>query len=613
MMSGLRSSRLLSGEFPLWLRLAIILAVALVLRASAGYAGVPSVDDFCYLPLAWARLDPTLFVRDDLLRGFMVHVPLWPPLVLVLQKTIGLAPGLFLLTWFLSVATVAAAWRIYRAVGGAGWLFPMAAMLVFAGRFVGIGRGEYGGAFGDQFHMQWLALCLLLWTFERFLQGSSAAAGILLGATFYAHPVVAIHGALTLLVASLLRGRRGIRPLLSISTISFVLAAPLLTMLVREWLVSSGVKPICDVAKDGYLFRTPQEYSIRWESPLSLALMMLLVVVGFLSFLLPARGQIDRKPAPDWARKDLAGVCAGLLLLFASAVVVHGDLLPAEWLANAAWPFQLHLSRSSPLLLTMAALALVSVFDGAVSEDALSGASAISSLRLFWLALMLTFAFLLVVQVKWSPLLALLFAASLSARLAELARWRQATAALMLALGVFAGVDAVRSAKLETPLEAEKRTLFSWGAAQTAKDALFITPPGLEEFRYYTRRSQYVDFKIFPASRNSLICEWRRRIDLVAAPDKQSLENRGWDGIIYWDRSYAVANTPARIAALLLETHADYLVYDRYGLQVPPFLDVVDTPDDRLRIAYENSRFRVYRLSELAKTLTSVSPSGFAQ
>lgn len=573
----------------------IILAVAFVLRSAGGYAGVPSVDDFCYLPLALAQLDPSLFAKDVLLRGFLLHVPVWPPLVFVLEKTVGLVPGLFVLTLLLSIATVAAAWRIYRAIGGAGWLFPMAAALIFAGRAVGIGRGEFGGAFGDQFHMQWLALCLLLWTFERFLRRSTIGTGVLLGLTACAHPVVALHGALALLAASLFRGRAGVRPLIWIGLTSAVIASPLLVTLARESLTTLPEQAVCNIAKEGFLFRAPQEFRIRWETPFHLSLMMLLLAGGFLSFLLPAKGQDEQA-----TRRDLAGLCVGLLLLFTGAIVAHGGAVPAEWLSNAGWPFQAHLSRTSPLLLTLAAFALVSVFDGATAEEKRSG------VRFFLMSLGLTFFFLLFAQVQWSLLLGLLFAVTLVMRLVESTRWRQAAIAGMLVLGVAAGVHTIWAAKLGTSPETEKKALFNWVRGQTTADALFITPPGLEEFRYYARRSQYVDFKTFPPNRKSGICEWRRRMELVAAPDKQALEAAGWDGIIYWDRSYAVANTPARIAALLEETHADYLVYDRYGLQVPPFLEVAETPDDRLQVAYENSRFLVYRLKAPAVRLSEV-------
>ena len=93
-----------------------------------------------------------------------------------------------------------------------------------------------------------------------------------------------------------------------------------------------------------------------------------------------------------------------------------------------------------------------------------------------------------------------------------------------------------------------------------------------------------------------LVRLWRQRLEKVAAPDRLAREARGWGGTVEWDRTYAGRNTPERIESLLRETGADYFVWDRQGLRVPPFVNRDRAPDPALAIAFENARYEVYRL-----------------
>jgi len=69
---------------------------------------------------------------------------------------------------------------------------------------------------------------------------------------------------------------------------------------------------------------------------------------------------------------------------------------------------------------------------------------------------------------------------------------------------------------------------------------MFIVPPGFEQFRTYTDRGASVDFKLFALATLSPIPEWRRRLELIAAPDSAALARRGWPGLPAWDSSYAI-------------------------------------------------------------------------
>jgi hypothetical protein len=87
-------------------------------------------------------------------------------------------------------------------------------------------------------------------------------------------------------------------------------------------------------------------------------------------------------------------------------------------------------------------------------------------------------------------------------------------------------------------------------------------------------------------------------MELVSDPDRLALRSGGWSGVPQWDRTYANRNTPARIAALLRETSADYLVWDRAGMDVPPYAPLAPGPDvPDLRIAFANDRFKVYQIA----------------
>ena len=100
------------------LRWLIILATALVLSEAIGYRPFPAIDDLSKLPRVWADLDPGLYGRDVFIQQYLQYNPLWPALVWLLQHSVGVATGLWLLTLLLSVATVAATYRLLQPVSG---------------------------------------------------------------------------------------------------------------------------------------------------------------------------------------------------------------------------------------------------------------------------------------------------------------------------------------------------------------------------------------------------------------------------------------------------------------------------------------------------------------
>lgn len=576
---------------------AVTIATAFVLRAAQGYRPFPSIDDFAYIPLARAAADPELYPGDLFVQESILHVPLWPWLISVLESMGDLAQGLWLLTLLLSLLTVAAFARLIRAFEVPGLLVPVAAMIAFGGLLHGLGRGQYDGAFGNAFHMQWLALCAALWCYDAFVRGHALLTGVLLAVTTIAHPIVGAHAGFAVLIALPFAGAGRIRLAATIGAAWLIVSAPVTLPLAAGVLGGAGEVSAAQrvaVVDDGFLFRTPHEFTLSATGPLMIDLFGVIAVAGVVGCALLARD------GPQWRAARLSGLIAGHALLAGTFLLAHGAGLEMARLPGAVLLHQLHLSRTTPLLLVLAMVA----FGAALERRLISPQGpAVTSAWLLGAALAsLALATLLLVQVRWQPLLV----ACLVLALASLLAWRSGVlrkpvlgAWLALALAGF--VSTVAEARLRAEPEPGAVALYAWARTETPREALFIVPPGAEAFRLFARRGVYVDFKTFPAATPALIPTWRARLEQVATPDRLALEARGWPGVDHWDRTYANRNTPSRIAALLRTTGADYFVWDRHGLQVPPFLPIDRTPDARLKQVFANERFIVYRLRETGR------------
>ena len=576
-----------TAPLPPWLGLLLALASALLLRASLGYRPFPSIDDYIYIPLAWASADPGLYGSDLLLQGQRLHSPVWPFLVSGLEASLGLATGLWLLTLLLSLATFGALWQLCRRLGGSGVFLPLTCVIALGAQVQGLGRGQYDGLFGNAFHMQWLALVLVLWAYEAWLRPRSLLAGTLLGLACIAHPVVALHGAAVVAASALALGRAGFRPLALTGLATALVSAPVSLPLAWDFLLSPrGDLPSALLVEQGYLFRTPQEFILIGGA---VAIVVTIAALG----LAATAALLERQPGPQ--PRAFLGLLLGQAAIAALAIAFH---LGEEGQPQKLWPYLLHLTRTTPLLLGLSAVALAAALEqeflGTRQEQE-------RSLRLgwivFWVLLLSGFLTLLLSQPDGRPGHFLLMLLGLITVLAARRLWlRPVLAALWGLAGLGALGFFVWQSELTSKPGAGEAALFAWAQAETEAEALFILPPGFEKFRFHARRSGFVDFKGFPASEPALIPEWRRRLELVARPDGRARQAKGWKGIAEWDRSYANFNTPARIAELLQETRADYFVWDAEGLLIPPFLPHTDSGDPRLETAFRNGRFLVYRL-----------------
>lgn len=586
------------GRAAWWLRLARIAGCAAIARAQLPYRGFPAIDDFAYLPLANATLDSTLFTRDSIVSATPLHVPLLPAILWFLRNTIGEAAGFWCLTWLLTGLTIAGLARCQRALGLDGWTLPLVVCVACLGRVDGLGRGDYDGLCGASFHSQWAALCCLLWCYAELIAGRLRRAGAFALATLAIHPVVGAHGIVTgaFGVCAWFPASCWARGLAAAMAVFWGIAASVfVAWLAFRPLAAPSIDDL-DLATRAALFRLPQEFEFeRMKS-------WLFLFIATLGWWSGVRWQRSGSAA---ARVWLALFSAQLFLLAAGAA-----LYEAQWIGWwSRWtfiPFQLSLTRTTPLLLALGALALARPLElwGRSSTWRLplpEGVSGLVSTFVATLAAGLVGLFQLTWNLASAAALAML-AASVPSRFERRAvPWRAAgwTAVGVAALAWCASRDAWRAS-----FPPEQVALADWVATATSVDALFIIPPSFEEFRTLTKRSAYVDFKTVTLGRRPVARDWLERLIQVAHPDALAWSARGWEGIVEWDRTYANRNSPARIADLLQATGADYFVWDRQGLRAPPFVERDETPDARIESIYANERYIVWkRTGELAHEL----------
>lgn len=566
----------------------LTVVTALLLHLAVGYRPLPSFDDFAYLPVFRHVADPTMYARDTVLQDMSLHSLGWYALFRVSDATVGVGPGFWLATVALAVATVAAAFRIARALGAGATLLPLLGLVAFASSLNGIGRGAYDGAFGAAFHGQWLALCLLLFSYEAFLRERAARSGVFLGLAALSHISVAIHGGFVLALATMLSPGPRWKSLLRLGAAAAVVSLPALVTLLSHLAHSSHTPwTTTQLIENGYQFRLSHEYTLDLGPTGNLGVLLLALAAAAGALLLAQSGVTAA------LRRVLAIVFGQACLLALAALCFH--LLPE----TSVLPYLLSLTRTSPLLLVLLGVIAVSGFDhflhvrgGEVPFRLLAGAAlgfALALLlRLFgtWNAASLALLALAVVLVATGPG---------SSRDRSNSGTQTAGLAVLAAVALLAAILVDRFEEVPSPDAAE---LFEWSKDNTPRDALFIVPPGLEEFRWFAERGVYVDFKLFPPASIDSIATWRQRLDEVAAPDRRALSLDGWRAAREYDRCYATRNTPDRIAELLTRTGASYFVWDADGLRIPPLVGPERAPAPGLAEVFHNARFTVYRLLE---------------
>lgn len=563
------------------------LSVALVVRAVRGYRGFPAIDEFAYVPLARATLDSTLYRGDWVLQGFTMHSPIWALVVGAADRTIGVANGLWLATVALTIATVFAAARLLRTAGVPAYVLPIFIALGFIGRVQGIGRGAFDGALGAGFHAQWLAICLLLWTYDAFARRRPVLTGVLLGLATLAHLVVGVHGAFALAIASLVARDRAFRDLAITALACAIISAPVTVPMLLELRDAAPASvPVRELIQSVFLFRAPHHYTLGDVSTPTKVVMVLLAIGGF------AAAAAVRSGKYFTAHRRLAKVFAGHTVLLAASAALAAALnapQPSSWALATTLPYQLDLTRTTPLVVVLSVLLMLAAcWNGSAKDES-------PSRRTTWLACSVALASLVLLAVDWHIVLLLLIALAVGMAVLRV-NYRTPMVALTLgAVAMTALFFSARDRRTAPAPTSETAALYAWAGDSTARDALFIVPPGFRAFRLLAGRPVYADFEMFPITSAAAGLEWRQRLELIAAPDAFTAEQRGWiPGVPLWDRSYAVRNTPTRIASLLRTTGARYFVWDSLAAEVPPYVPLDRAPDAEVRVAYANARFTVY-------------------
>jgi hypothetical protein len=319
-----------------------------------------------------------------------------------------------------------------------------------------------------------------------------------------------------------------------------------------------------------------------------------------------------------WSRptRVLVGAFPGHALLLLGTAIHLGGLGPGSWRDTWLAPYLLGLSRTTPLFGVLGGTIAVAAFEQSLDRGPLHT----------WARRMATAARLETWHLSWQTPWLLISALAAIVGLALFASTHPAHASkLVYLIPVVVGTlgwlrdrqarplgDVVSVAgavalaclgwsvvhdRTVARVGSQEAGLFEWAQQSTPGPALFIVPPGMERFRFYARRSVYVDLKLFSPAVPRAGPVWRTRLEEIADPDAATLQQRGWPSIeAPWDRSYAARNTPERIAWLLSNTGADFFV-NQLGIPGGATISEDTLTSAHLASAYRNDRYEVYRLA----------------
>ena len=540
-----------------WRLIGALIGVIGLGRAALGLQQYPYGDDMVYGPLARLAADPTLYANDEQLRSFENHAWVYGLIWRAAEATVGVVAAHLVLTVGLTVLIGLTMLWIARAVGASGWFAPLGFVLAHVVTLGGVGRGAYGGAVGQHFHLQSLAIALSLLVFLAVLRQRWVWAGAALGAAALSHPVLAFHAAFAVSCLLLGQGRGGFRPLVIVAGVSIIVAAPLLVTL-----LGVGFSSEMDaerVIRDGYRWRVDNHYRLPASEYLIFALY---AALGLFAALRLRMG---------------AGAIIGLSLLGVLSWVFYSGGLGFEYVSIL--PYKLDLTRSSPLLWVLA-----TALAAAAAEDAWRRRDMASLTILGAMA-----ALILALNFLWSVYtLAALAAAALAAtRLID----RRFVATGLATLGAVAVIIAV--AAIQNPLDrdARMRGFYEWARDDTPKDAMFIAPPFIADIREFARRPVWVDFRAVSMAQVGQIMLSRARHEQITPGHERLPGIGGWRGARLWTQAYSDNHDAQSIAEVLRRTGADYLVI--YRPERP-----YETAGAGLKIAYADEHAVVLELRE---------------
>ncbi len=514
----------------------LLFAVALGLLAHAfvGYTAFPFGDDFAYAPLAEYRANPELFARDDQLKLFANHARVYDWVYGLGANTFGVEPVFRVAVWLLAVAAVLALTWCARALGAPFYTVPAALGLGVLVQMDGLGRGDFGGLISTFFHHHNVALVLVLGAIAAGLSRQAWLAGAFLGLAVFAQPMTAFHGAILAGLGALLRHpAEAFKMALAAIVVSLPAALPVLSSV----LATPETEATIDLIPEAYRFRAPLHYDPAWPAIGLTTLYLLAGLAGALALW---------RRAPELGRFVL-GVMAGFGLLHLVTVVIYKFGL-LQWIGF----FILDANRATALLFILGPLfALAAMAQGASRELMV----ATGGLLLAILAFNGTIAaviFLLLAALFW--------------RFQALPRFDP-----VMGLALLGGLILFFPAKpAPSVVPDETRVVLRQIREETPRDALFVIPVGLSEFRIIAQRSAYVDFKLFSVAQPDQASLTRTRIDEIVAPSAALADVGGWEAAVLLSEEQRQEATCARMQEVLSQTGATYFLRSLAEAEPPP-------------------------------------------
>ncbi len=499
-------------------------AVGLLAHAFIGYFPYPYGDDFAYAPLADYRADPTLYPRDDQLRLFANHAKVYDWLHALGTATFGVEPVFRMALWVLAAGVAVALYVFLTALGAPLFALPLVLGLGVVVRLDGLGRGDFGGLISPFFHHHNVALALVLGAISAACLRKSLFAGVLLGVAVFAQPMTAFHGALIAGFGAFIRQPGdAVKMALAAILVALPAAVPILSSL---WAAPDAAVSL-DIIKEAYRFRAPHHYDPTWHSIGVATVYLLASLVGSL--------QLMRSDAS--IGRFALGTMISFALLHMVTILIY-KLSLSDWVPL----FVLDANRSTPIMFAIApALALVGLLRTPwsplhwISGGLLGGVIALN----FSVGGVL---FLVLGILMW--------------RLGDNARMKS-----LLTIGLVTALLLLFPAKPSVPpVPAETRQALEEIRDVTPRDALFVIPISLSEFRLIAQRSAYVDFKLFSVAQPEQAALTRERIDQIVDPSPENRDAAGWLAAIRWSEDQRRAATCTGMVDILQQTGADYFL-----------------------------------------------------
>ena len=552
------------------------LALALIVIAAKGYAPFPNFwNGLPTLPILQTQANNTVFPQDIFVREIN-----WPyPLLSILYSMIGSSEALPLilfalnfLTVFLAVLVIAG---LLKTQNTSASLLPFTVLLAMCGENTGLGWGNFWNLSGEFFSTQALALLFYLGAIWIYTRGAFRHLWAALTLTLLADPAIGLQALIVLTAAALFDPRKTKKRTVFNGIAALVLSLPATLPFLRGMLETAP-----DNAAELILLRYAHFYEIK---TLPLILYSLTVLAGWTA--LSLKKNASPLPLIMGAQTLLTGLC---LLVFAPWV--------SQTTLNAypVWLFQLEPLHTTPILLILSAIMITGALPQLLNKEILNQNLTTKALSVILIIEILT---LLALQPPYGITLIILTLMGISwFGLHYTVAEDKTVLTLWIFIAITANLYVYKNTYIQMPPEPEKQQLFDWVKNNAEIEELFIIPPDMDGFRYYTKHSVYVNFSLFPLHSPSKIRTWKDRIDETAQPDTipHPTFAKGWGRAQDWNRTYALHNTPERIETLLENTGAAYLILDRKALDMPPFVDMKNEAPSNLSKPYENEQFTIY-------------------